>query len=518
MSSKRSDRMAKRARKTGHVATRMDEASLLALFKERGRPLTVKDVLAGLGAHKVQKAQALHLLETLTQSGRIIRIQGAWGLAESMRLVTGRLEVQRSGVGYVILDDKRRKDVFVNPRDFGLAWHGDRVAVALTRHGGRNPEGRVVRVLERGVTAMPCRVERLIKPGLALCRPTDPRHLHALLLETEPGGRDPAPGDVLTLEAGEMLDHQLFAARLVESLGRETDLAVQERMVKLNHQIPGPFPERCLEQAAQLPAAPGEADLPGRQDLRGLDFVTIDGETARDFDDAILVEEDGKGFLLRVAIADVAHYVPAGSPLDREAMERGNSCYFPLSVEPMFPEALSNGLCSLNPGVDRLAMAVAIRFDASGLPGRCDFASAVIRSKARLTYEQVHAALEENGPEREALVTLMPMLRRAETLARAIRARREERGSLDFELPEPEIRLDPASGEVDIRARERRFSHRIIEEFMIAANEAVARHLTEHGAPLPYRVHPEPDPDKLETLFGVLSRTELGLSLPSEPT
>jgi ribonuclease R len=501
----------------GEVA--IDRNSVVRLFKERGKPLSLKDVLGGLKAHKLHKAQVMHILDSLVEAGRLIRIKEAWGLAESMNLVAGKLEIQRSGVGFVICDDKRRKDIFVNPRDLGDAWHGDRVAVAITRQHGDKAEGRVARILERTSQTLPCRVERRLRQGMYLCRPTDPRHRQAFILEIAPGDELPDLGDVLTLAAGDKLDHDLYAAEIVEYLGSENDVAVQERMVKLNHGVPGPFPVECLAQAGALPPAPGEGDIAARTDLRALGFVTIDGAKARDFDDAILVHEDGRGFRLWVAIADVSHYVPEGSPLDREAIERGNSYYFPQSVEPMFPEALSNGLCSLNPGVPRLAMVVETAFSAQGTPGESRYYPAVIESKARLTYSQVNRALMLADPtERAVIAPVLPMLETAEKLARAINARRLERGSLNFDLPEPEVLFNLQGEAVDIRPRVRHFGHQLIEEFMVAANEAVARLLTEHGAPTPYRVHPEPDPDKLETLFNVLKRTDIGLSLPDKPT
>ncbi|WP_243313820.1 ribonuclease R [Fundidesulfovibrio agrisoli] len=511
------NRPGKKGRKQGQPA--IDQTEVLRLFRRNGTPMTLKDVLAGLGAPKLHKAQVQHLLEKLTGEGKLIRLQGAWGLAGNMRLVTGRLEVQRSGVGYLICDDKRRKDVFINPRDFGEAWHGDRVAAALTRQRGDKSEGRIVRILERPAAVLPCRVERPLRGGLLLCKPTDPRHTHAMLLEPEEGPGAPKPGDVLTLKAGDQIDHQLYSGEVVENLGSESDIAVQERLVKLNHGVPGPFPNACLEQAATLPPAPGEADFQGRRDMRAMGFVTIDGEKARDFDDAILVERDGKGYRLYVAIADVAHYVPQDSPLDREAQERGNSYYFPQSVEPMFPEALSNGLCSLNPAVPRLAMVVETDFRADGQHGESRFYPAVIESHARLTYTQVNRALlDKDEAVRAEIAPVLPMLETAETLARAINRLRAERGSLDFDLPEPEILFNLQGEAVGIRPRERQFGNQIIEEFMIAANEAVARFLTEHGAPVPYRVHPEPDPDKLQTLFTILQRSDITLVLPKQPT
>jgi len=563
--------MAKKEKKPRHAGAdaAIDRDGLLALFKERGKPLGLREILGGLRADKVHKAKILHLLDTLTEEGRIIRLGqgfgrresgrargaadsahtkpgapgrraaeaptdhgshggshgargaqgGIWGLADRLNLVVGRLEIQRSGVGFVICDDKRRKDIFVNPRDFGDAWHGDRVAVAVTRERGAKAEGRVVRILERTNPTLSCRVERRLQQGMYLLRPTDPRHDQAFILTVTPEDGTPEIGEAVLVCAGDKLDSNLYAATLVERLGSETAVAVQERLVKLNHNVPGPFPAACVAQAKALPAAPSDADFAVRRDLRALNFVTIDGETARDFDDAIYVEQEGAGFRLWVAIADVSHYVPLGSPLYGEARERGNSYYFPQSVEPMFPAALSNGLCSLNPNVPRLAMVVETAFSGQGVHGESRFYPAVIESKARLTYTQVHRALFlDDEEERQTIEHVLPMLSLAEKLARAIHERRLERGSLDFDLPEPEILFNPQGEAVDIRPREHNFAHQIIEEFMIAANEAVARFLTEHGAPLPYRVHPEPDPDKLDTLFTILARAGLepraGSALP----
>ena len=219
-----------------------------------------------------------------------------------------------------------------------------------------------------------------------------------------------------------------------------------------------------------------------------------------------------------MAIADVSHYVRPGSALDKEAYERGNSYYFPRSVEPMFPEALSNGLCSLNPNVDRLAVVATIDFDANGIPGETDFCTAVIRSHARLTYAQVNrAVILKEQEERETLAPVLEHLELAEELARKIHAQRSERGSLDFDLPEPEILFNIYGETRDIRPKARHFGHQIIEEFMIAANEAVAERLEGIGQPQLFRIHPEPDQEKLRSLFKIMSKTELGMGLPQEP-
>ena len=492
----------------------LEAREVLELFREAGRPLDVRQVLRILGLKKREKEHVRHILDGFVREGRMVQVGQGYGLPERMRMVTGRLEVQRSGVGFVIPDDKRRRDIFVNPREFGGAWHGDRVAVVLTREarGSMRPEGRIARVIERATQTLAVRVLRRLSGGLWSAEPVNPKYALSVLIETD---EKLAEDEVLEAEVGEQVDRHVWRATVVERYGEEDSAAVQERIVKAGQGVPTRFPDSALREAEALPEAPPESDFQGRRDMRQVGFVTIDGAKARDFDDAIYVKRKGKGHTLWVAIADVAHYVQPGSGLDREAFERGNSYYFPQSVEPMFPERLSNGLCSLNPNVPRLAMVAEIDFDAHGLPGRTDFYAAVIESHARLTYAQVgRALLDKDEEERARIDDVLPMLETAEELARRINARRGERGSLDFDLPEPEIHFNIYGETVDIRPMVRTFAHQLIEEFMVAANEAVARFLTERDLGLLYRIHPAPDPSKVEALFTLLAGTELGPKLP----
>ncbi|EHJ47362.1 ribonuclease R [Solidesulfovibrio carbinoliphilus subsp. oakridgensis] len=499
----------------------LDAAAVLRIFRDSGKPLSEKEILRELGAQA--NVQAVHrLLDNLQEAGKLIRVQSGYGLVESMRLVTGILEISRSGVGYVLPEDKRRKDIFIHPKDIGDAWHGDKVVAAVTRERkDKNHEGRVARIIERGVKTLPCRIIKRMAKDLFLCQPTDSRHGMSFMVDyLPPTPNDPEPNndDIMNVGIGEKLDYKVYSGKGLELLGAQGDVSVQERLVKLNHSIPGPFPPTALREAETLPDVPGEADFAGRKDLRKLDFVTIDGAKARDFDDAVYVKKRGRGYTLWVAIADVSHYVPEGGALDEEALERGNSYYFPQSVEPMLPERISNGLCSLNPDVPRLAMVAEIDFTPKGLPGRTDFYAAVIESKARLTYSQVNRALMlGDEAERAGMAKVLPMLETAEKLARAINEVRTARGNLDFDLPEPEILFNFQGETQDIRRKVRHFGHQIVEEFMIAANEAVARFLTEKNAPVLYRVHPEPDPAKLEALFKLLATTDLALKLPPTP-
>jgi ribonuclease R len=496
-------------------------SAVIRLFRERKKPLSDRDVVDGLAAGRMRRQQVRDILDDLVEEGRLIRIDRAYGLTESMKLFVGRLEIARSGVGYVIPDDKRRKDLFISHKDMGDAWHGDRVAAAVTRERtGKNHEGRVARILERGQTAFPCRVVKRMGKDLFLCRPTDPRQPMSFMADYRPqgGGKEPSMEDIITVTAGEKLEYRLYSGSATALLGPQRDASVQEQLVKINHEVPTTFPKRTLAEAAELPEEPGEADFAGRADLRDVPFVTIDGAKARDFDDAVHVEKIPRGYRLRVAIADVSHYVPEGSALDKEALERGNSYYFPQSVEPMFPERLSNGLCSLNPHVPRLAMVADMKFSDKGVIREAAFYTAVIQSAARLTYAQVNRGLLlGDEAERATMAPVLPMLEKAEKLARALNALRRERGTLDFDLPEPEIHFNLDGEAVDIRPRVRHFGHQIVEEFMIAANEAVARYLTEQGTPLLYRIHPDPDPAKLEALFKLLGTTPLAPSIPAKP-
>lgn len=507
--------MVKKQRDESHVTP--DASDLTDLFREAHRPLKIDALMRMLGLHRRMKKELEDRLDDLVRQGRIIRLRGgAWGLVEQLRLVTGVLSIQRSGMGFVLPEEKGREDIYVHPGQMGDGWHGDKVVVALLpgRHG-KNPEGRIVRVLERGRKEVPARVVRRMGRHSLLCRPADPRLAVSFMVDMSAVDGKAEKGDLVVAAPGEKVEDGLWAATGLAVLGADDSVTVQERLVKINHAVPTDFPPEALEEAAALPAMPGRDDMAGRIDLRHLEFVTIDGAKARDFDDAVYVEEQGTGYRLWVAIADVAHYVRPGSAMDREAQARSNSYYFPQSVEPMLPEALSNGLCSLNPRVPRLAMVAETFFHADGSPGRSKFYAAVIESKARLTYGQVNRALfDRDEKDRRLLTPVLPLLERAERLARLLRERRGERGSLDFDLPEPEVIFNIYGETVDIGRRVRHFGHQIIEEFMIAANEAVARFLTEKNARFLYRVHPEPDAEKLEGLFKVLARTSLAQHLP----
>ena len=512
--------MARHKKKTSTAPSPINTKSVLNLFREANRPLRLQEVMLALNPGKAEKKIVRGVLDGLISQGKLIRSGKQLALVGKLPMVKGVLEVQRSGVGFVLPEDKRRKDIFVAPANFGDAWPGDTVLLAiLPGHRGKNQEGRVVRVLTRAVSILPCLVTRKVGPTTLLCRPGDPKISCLLTVECESMKEQPQKNDIILARPGERIERAMWLATGIKILGTEASLPVQEDLVKISHAIPGPFPPSVLAEAAQLPQSPDKKDFAHRRDLRDLGLVTIDGAQAKDFDDAVHVRKERSGFRLHVAIADVAHYVAPDSPLDKEARERGNSYYFPLSVEPMLPEQLSNGLCSLKPDEPRMAMVAEMTFSARGIPQKTHIYPAVIQSHARLTYDQVNEALFlENIAVRESMTGAYPMLCTAEELARKLLARRRERGSIDFDLPEPEIIQDPEQHAIQVVPRKRHFGHQMIEEFMLAANEAVAEFLTEKDQEFLYRVHPEPDQDKLDALLKLLAQTRLREHLPAGRT
>ncbi len=518
-----------------------DGRDVVAVLKRVHKPLRLDDFLRIFALPRRRKKNLEAELAALLEAGELLRLGGgAYCLSSGLKETSGTLHMQRSGIGFVLPDPPQKAEIFISPQHLGDAWHGDRVAVTLfPGQRGKSRDGRIARVLERAQKEPVVRAVRRLAGGEWLCEATDP-HIRALFLTDASTLPQPPERDaLLRIRPGERKGPQLWQARALACLGEETSAAVQEELTKANHAIPRAFPADALAEAAALPRDPGPADWNGRKDLTAIPFVTIDGDEAKDFDDAVHVEKKGASFLLRVAIADVAQYVRPGSALDAEAFSRGNSYYFPRSVEPMLPEDLSNNLCSLNPHAPRLVMAAEMTFDSQGNPGKESFYPAVIRSAARLTYDGVRDALNrgtppplppagrvpfDGGPEGSALRPpeafpvpdeLLPMLRTALELAGLLAERRRERGSLDFDLPEPRFLFGPGGEIAAVAARGNHFVHKLIEVFMVAANEAVARFLTARGEPLLYRSHPAPDPDKLRSLFSLLAIS--GLSGGGQP-
>ncbi|MEW6270943.1 MAG: ribonuclease R, partial [Thermodesulfobacteriota bacterium] len=445
--------------------------------------------------------------------------------------VEGRYSRTRSGYGFVaVLGEEARdypSDVFIPAASEGEALHGDVVEARIVRRtrggprGGDRTVGEIVRVVRRATQVVigelrRSRAPRLPGTGGRAALPwillPDSDLLPAFAVE---GGVAPRPEDDGRLAAGRVIrgpaPPRPPAVSLERVLGDATDPEVQFLTIALEHGLRIEFPAEVAGEAERLPLDPDAADLAGREDLRALPFVTIDGETARDFDDAVCLEPlAGGGQRLWVAIADVSHYVRHGSALDGEATLRGTSVYFPDRAIPMLPERLSNELCSLKPERERLVMVACMDYDRHGERHRARFARAVMRSRARLTYTQVAAVLSAaDTPQIDAwraeLGPLLEQLGRMRDLMQMLYARRMAAGSLDLDLPEALVDLSEEGRSIGLRLSQRNDAHRMIEEFMLEANQAVARFLEEQGVPFPYRIHEPPKPDDVDALNDFLA-------------
>lgn len=508
---------------------RLDRAAVLEQL-QTGSVVTLEGLLDSLGlGRKKEKAHARRqlrqLLQALVREGAVERVGGdryrmRRSMAPSARqplrptagLFVGRVVVHRDGYGFVVPRDPIgiEGDLFVPPGQLGDAMHGDEVLARLERRrpDGRG-EGRIVRVLRRAHPAVVGVFHYTPRGGGGFVVPFEPR-LQEIVI---PPGQElpenwkerPVRGRVPELE-GAAVNVELTrfpraglapVGRVVEVLGRPGDAGVDVEIIVRKHQLPHVFPPEVREQARTIaPVVPTEA-LEGRRDFRSLPIVTIDGETARDFDDAVYVRRLADGYELQVHIADVAHYVPRGSPLDQEARLRGTSVYFPDRAIPMLPEELSNGICSLRPGEDRLVMSVLMHLDSRGQVRHVEFTPGVIRSAARMTYTAVDRILEGDPEALAQYRDLVDGFRLMKELALILYERRRQRGAIDFDLPEPVIEFDELGRILTIGRSQRTMANRIIEEFMLAANERVAAYLTRRGVPMLHRVHEPPDPARV---------------------
>lgn len=473
----------------------------------------LRSVADGPGDDEVRR----RALARLIAEGRAIEYRGRLRAPRFTEWQVGTVQALARGDALLMSGDGREPGHFVRARNLNGALDGDLVlARPLQRQrrgrGRRLPEATISRILTARAKTVVGRLEA--DRGGSRLVPFDPRDKLDVLV----AGKPPVEENeyvVVELDRRQRGDGRL-AAKVVEVLGDPEEPGVDVEVVLRHFGIREPFPDAVLAAANRFPEDPGEEDWRDREDLRQAVTVTIDSASARDFDDAIAVERTAAGgFRLGVHIADVSHYVREGTPLDLEAYRRGTSVYYPERAIPMLPERLSNGLCSLRPEVPRLGMSAFLELDRDGKVRRRRFARTVIRSHRRLTYDEVWRVLEESQPGDEAEYgAVLPMLRQAEELARLLHRRRVERGSLDFDLPEGDVVLDSDGTMVGVLPSQRHIAHRMIEEFMIAANEAVAQELDGHECPALYRVHDAPDPERLEELRDML-RT-FGVQLPDE--
>ncbi len=480
-----------------------------------------RQLIGELSAEPDERHEIRQILQQLIKQGRITTLKGdRFGLPARQKVVTGKLEIHRDGYGFVTPDPRPAGlagDIFVPARFMGDSMQGDKVLVSVeSGRGGNKSEGKILKVLERGRLHVVGQFKISVPYNYVV--PID-SNLNRQIFIPEGEELEAAADSIVQVELTRFGRGELgLRGKIVEVLGFRGDFGVDVEIIIRKHQIPVSFPTAVLLELDRWNPEINSADCRHRTDFRHLPIVTIDGETAKDFDDAIHVEmlENGN-YRLGVHIADVLHYVEKGTALDQEAARRGTSVYFPDRAVPMLPEELSNGICSLNPQVDRLVLSVLMEIDSSGEVIRYSFHEGVIRSRERMTYTAVARILRDRDPEEcSRYVNLIPHFERMRELAQILYERRRKRGSIDFDLPEPVIEFDEAGSMTGIIKAERNIAHGIIEEFMLAANEVVARYLFDCRVPSIFRIHEPPDPLKVAEFneIAVGFGYSLGIDLP----
>jgi len=477
---------------------------IMALLGRRDyRPLDKTEIARALGLKPDQRVALRKELRELERAGEIARIrQNRYILPPEADLVTGILQVHQAGYGFLVTEKPGQADLFIAAENTGTALNGDRVVARISRETPKRgkdqrplKEGRVIRILERAHDTIVGTLQH--SRNFYYVVPDDPRLVHNVYVQVPPPtklARPPVVGDkvVLQLDSWESR-HVSPEGQIIEVLGLASAPGVDLLSIVRSYHLPTEFPKAVTDEANRIAPTIDDGLLRNREDLREKFIVTIDPDDARDFDDAIDVEPTGEhGWRLGVHIADVAAYVKPDSTMDREARRRGNSVYLPDRVIPMLPERLSNGVCSLKPGVDRLTHSVFIEYDRSGRVKGTRFARSVIRSARRLTYKEAYAILKSPAHDH-----LSERLHGAWELAALLRRKRFQHGSLDLDFPEIKVRVDENGKPVRLERIENDESHQLIEEFMLAANEAVASELKKRTIPTIYRVHENPDPEKL---------------------
>jgi len=497
---------------------------IVQVLEQAAVPMSADELVQALDILPHERDYFVRRLGAMEREAQLMRNRrDAYIIPDKADLIAGRVEGHPDGFGFVIVGDDKtppgakaeRKDIFLSAQEMRSVLHGDRVLVRIsgTDRRGR-PEGKVVEVTERANTRLIARVVE--EHGVQFCIAENRRIRQQIVLAAPEKGKR-----ALKATAGAVVEVELIEqptrytppiGRVVEVLGNYGDSGMEIEIALRKHDMPHEFSAKVLAATKRLPDEVREKDCAGRVDLRDLELVTIDGETAKDFDDAVYCEKQGRGFRLVVAIADVSHYVKPGTALDAEAFERGNSVYFPRRVIPMLPEKLSNGLCSLNPQVDRLCMVCDMDVSAAGVIQRYRFYAAVMNSKARLTYTEVAAALyDKDADARKRLKPLLPRLEALDAVFRVFGKARAKRGAIDFETVETQMLFNDAGKIERIVPYARNDAHRLIEECMLAANVCASRFLEESGQDTLYRVHEGPSEDRLQKLRAFLG--EFGFQL-----
>lgn len=493
---------------------------VLQVLADQGVPLSIEQIYTLLDIGLDERDNFNKRLNAMEREGQIMRNRkGALCLAEKIHAIAGTVQGHPDGFGFLVPDDKTKhpEDLFLGPREMAQVMHGDRVMVrmaGLDRKG--RPEGKIVEVLERGTKNL---VGRVIQgQGVTIVAAEDKRINQDILIpyHLDMGAK---PGQVVMVELTEQPSaHAHPMGKVVQILGNYADSGMEIEIALRKHKLPHQFSPAALSQAESIPKLVQPADYQGRIDLREMALITIDGETARDFDDAVFAEKQGAGWRLVVAIADVSFYVKPDDALDKDAFERGNSVYFPRRVIPMLPEALSNGLCSLNPDVERLCMVCDMQIDAFGVVKQYKFYPSVMRSKARMTYTKVAEMLENpQGETAQEYAHVMPHAQNLYALFKLMLTQREKRGAIEFESIETMMMFDD-NGKIErIVPVSRNDAHKLIEECMLAANVCAADFLKSREHAALYRIHEGPTPEKLEALRTFMGEVGFGVGGGEKP-
>jgi ribonuclease R len=488
------------------------EEKIFEALRKLNKPLRAREIAKFLGIPAEEREALRRKLKEMVKSGKLIKLKGAkFALPEKLNIVVGKFCAFKEGFGFV--DPlEGGKGVFIPGRNVSGAMNGDIVAAQVIKElpGGKK-EGKIVSIIERAVKKIVGRVEKLKRQCFVI--PEDKRIRYDVILTGE-DCKEVEDKDYVVVEIiSYPSDTRNPVGKVIENLGKEGPKLDIELIIR-KYDIPSQFPEKVLREAEKIPDRVTEGEIQGRVDLRDQICFTIDGETARDFDDAVAIEKLENGnFKLFVHIADVSHYVKQGTELDREAYRRGTSVYFPDRCIPMLPEKLSNGICSLNPNVDRLTFTCEMEINRKGTVIDYRIYESVIHSKARLTYTVAQKIIDGDKDLSSKYPHVVEPLKLMYELSKILNRKRVKRGSLDFDLPEPVVVLNAEGEPVDIYKAERLWSHRLIEEFMITANETVAEFMFWADYPSVYRIHESPDRDKLLEFMNFVK--SLGLKAPS---
>ncbi|WP_430885716.1 ribonuclease R [Fusibacter sp. JL216-2] len=476
------------------------QEKILDYLAEQNRPIADIDIAIDFEINKSEYQMFFSILEKMEEQGLVIKTKKKkYGLPEVFGMVTGRVQSTLKGFAFLIPEDKSVKDVFIPASELEGAMNDDIVMVKLTQkaEGDRRPEGTVIKIIERANAEVVGTFEQSKDFGFVL---PDNRKINMDIYVPGALSAGAETGDKVVVKITKWpKGRRNPEGKVIEILGKKGDPGTDILSVIRKYSLPEDFPRKVLAAADNVPQEVEDGEIKRRKDLRDMTTITIDGADAKDLDDAVSIERQENGnFKLWVHIADVTHYVKEGSPLDKEALKRATSVYLVDRVIPMLPRRLSNGICSLNPKVDRLTMTCMMEIDQNGGVVDHEIFESVIKTNERMVYTDVSDILENvDRPELKAYEYLFDTFKAMEELSLILRKKRERRGAIDFNFPEAKIIVDEKGKPVEIKRSERRIANRIIEEFMLAANETVAEHMHWLDLPFVYRIHEMPDEEKI---------------------